>query len=158
MIDQAGVLAQQIQEQEEKYHHTLDSYNLKFNFERYHLDRASALLGSPLRALRQPQDALDELRQAQKHTDTCLVRRSAFSYVLEARAYLDLKHYPVVVTSAQEALKQAAGVGSRVNIARIEGIYQTLKCSGYGNAKDVVQLGVDIWRAKNAHVATLSGW
>jgi tetratricopeptide (TPR) repeat protein len=150
VIDQAEAIAQQVQEQEAKHHFTFDSYNLKFNFERYHLDRASALLGSPIRALRQPSDAIDELRKAHDIADAGLARRSVFSYILEARAYLDLKHHPIVVTTIQEALRRVTGVNSRVNIARIEGVYQSLKQTNYGNTKDVVQLGADIWKAKNA--------
>ncbi len=151
ILDQAERIVYQVQEQEAKYHQSCDSFNLKFTLERYHLDRASAYLGSPLRALRQPQEALDELMRAQEITGAGLARRSAFTSILEARAYLDLKYYPVVVSSAQEALAYATGVNSRVNIARIEEIHQALKRSSYENAEEVIQLGIDIWKAKHTH-------
>jgi len=80
IIDRAGSIARQNRFEK-------DEYNLKFNLERYHLDKASALLGSPIRALRLPDDAIEQIRLAETTATSGLVRRHAFNAILEARAY-----------------------------------------------------------------------
>lgn len=140
-IDRATEIARQGSVEE-------DGYNLKFNVERCHLDRASALLGSPLRALRYPDDALEYLQLVNGSDHPGLPRRHVLSYVLEARAYIDKTCYPVATEIARTALTTIKDINSGVSIARIERVYQQLKSTSFGNSVEVIQLGIDIWNAK----------
>jgi len=141
-IDAAGDIARQ-------NHVEMDEYNLKFNLERYHLDKASALLGSPLRALRFPDDAIEQIQLADTTATSGLARRHTFNAILEARAYCDKKYFPVATAIAHETLSEAVSVRSVVNIARIDALYKSLKNTEYGNSAEVMNLGVAVWNAKH---------
>jgi len=60
----------------------------------------------------------------------------------------DKKHFPVVTAIAHDALVEATTIRSGVNVARIDSLYKALKETEYGNSTEVMQLGVDIWKAK----------
>jgi transcriptional regulator with XRE-family HTH domain len=120
-----------------------DEHFLKLRPERYHLDRASALLSSPISSLRFPGEALNELDFAAEKDVTC---RSAYSSILQARAYVEKGWYPVAATLAEEALPTVRKIQSGVNLARIQTIYQALSRSPYGDSPDVARLGSKILR------------
>ncbi len=142
VIDAAGDIAR-------LGHFEKDEYNLKFNLERYHLDKASALLGSPSRTLRFPDDAIEQIGLADTTAHSGLARRHAFNSILEARAYFDKKYFPIATAIVQNTLFEAVNVRSGVNVARIEALYEALKKTNYGNSPEVTHLGVDIWNAKH---------
>lgn len=118
-----------------------DEHFLRLRVDRYHLDKASALIHSPIASLRFPNEALDELIYAAGPDVTC---RSAYNNILQARAYIEKGWYPVAASLAEDALPMVKSIQSEVNIARINSIHMDLSRSSYGNSPDVARLGAKL--------------
>lgn len=120
-----------------------DEHFLRLRVDRYHLDKASALLHSPIPSLRFPNDALDELIYAAGPDVTC---RSAYNNILQARAYIEKGWYPVAASLAEDALPVVKSIQSGINLARINSLHLDLAGSSYGNSPDVARLRAKLLR------------
>lgn len=129
-----------------------DIYFIKFNEEGYHLNRASAWLGAPVKLLRSSPHAFDALSLVP--ADETRKRRYAYSTYLQARGWFEEGELPMAAQVGMDALAVAIEINSQVNIKRIEAIYQDLKSTTYGNSPDVAELGVRLLRANNPALFT----
>jgi hypothetical protein len=129
-----------------------DPYFLKFNRQMYLNMRAEAFLGSPLRGLRFPDDALHELDQSVTPTDLGFTRRSARNMMTQAKAYFYKGYYPMAATLAGDALNVVKSYKSSVNIARLTNLYEDLKESSYGSSSEVAQLGIALLKVQQPHL------
>ena len=134
ILDKGGDIAR-------KGHFDGDEHFLRLRVERYHLDRASSLLHSPIPSLRFPDSALDDLAYAAGPDITC---RSAYNTILQAKAYTEKGLYPIAASLSEEALPLVKAIQSGVNIARIASLYIQFKESSYGNSPDVARLGAKL--------------
>jgi hypothetical protein len=129
-----------------------DPYFAKFNRQVYLGLRAEAFLGSPLRGLRFPDDALQELDQSVTPTDLGFTRRSARNTMSQAKAYFYKGYYPMATALAADALDVVKNYKSSVNIARLTNLYEDLKESSYGNSSEVAQLGIALLKVQQPHL------
>lgn len=136
----AEFISQQIEE---------ESFGIKFDKDRWLLDRATILVGSPLKNYRYPNQALNQLEQVTFPDDS---RRSAFretlSNILQAQAYIDKQDYPFAAHLTSDATKIMGEMHSYVHVPDIESLYNALKASKYGQSKDVLKLNVDLLKVK----------
>ncbi len=78
-----------------------------------------------------PREALRALPATRKDGMPC---RTAYTDLLEARAYADLGQYEMSAVLAQEAVRQMAQLHSRLNLAKIRQLVEQLAASPYGSA------------------------
>ncbi len=117
-----------------------DTYFVRLDEERYHLDLASAYINAPVEIACYPKDARRELRNAcAARTNPYAKRRQAFGTVLRAKSYLLEKEYEESTTKFLEALGQARAINSKENIARINASCNKLVTTDYG--KKSVKVG-----------------
>lgn len=121
-----------------------DRYFIKFNTEGYHLNKASAFLGSPIKALRSAEEAFTELAEVPVNLDR--KRRYAYSSYLQAKGWLEDGELPMATQISLDTLEAAGEINSVVNIQRIQGLHQTLKTSNFGRSPEVAKLGLEVQR------------
>lgn len=124
-----------------------DEHFIKFNFEGYQLNRASAWVGANEKRLRIPSNALDALTQVP--TDENRKRRFAYSAYLQARCWLEMGDYPIATQVAYDAVVVAGEIKSQVNINRIAKLYRELQTTSYGKSPAVAELGLQLIRVQN---------
>lgn len=119
-----------------------DTYFVRLDEERYHLDLASTYLSAPVEIARYPKDARRELRHAcLARTNPNAKRRQAFHTILKAQSYLLEKEYEGSSQTLLTALSQARAIHSKENIARITAACNKLLATNYGqNSTDVGEL------------------
>lgn len=121
-----------------------DSYFIKFNEEGYHLNKASAFLGSPVKGLRSADEAFTELADVPVNLDR--KRRYAYSSYLQAKGWLEDGELPMATQISLDALEASGEINSVVNIQRIQGLHQTLKATSFGKSPEVARLGLEVQR------------
>ncbi len=129
------------------------TYQMKFDQDRWYLDRAEVLLGSPLRECRQPDNALRDLEEV---TFTGEPRRVAYreaeSDILSARTYIDKNDHPFATKLAQDALSIIDEIHYQTLLPHITAIHTMLKESKYGKSRSVAELGVELMKVQNPNV------
>lgn len=121
-----------------------DTYFIKFNEESYHLNKASAFLGSPIGQLRSPREAFNELAEVPVNLNR--KRRYAYSSYLQAKGWLEDGELPMATQISLDALEAAGEINSVVNIQRIQGLHQTLQATRFGRSPEVAKLGIEVQR------------
>ena len=101
-----------------------DRYFIKFNEESYHLNKASAFLGSPVKQLRSVEEAFTEL--AEVPVNLTRKRRYAYSSYLQAKGWLEEGELPMAAQVSLDALEASGEISSLVNVQRIQGLHQRL--------------------------------
>ncbi|WP_069806198.1 helix-turn-helix transcriptional regulator [Thermogemmatispora onikobensis] len=109
-----------------------DPFHLRLDRGRREQIRAEALL-----VIGWPREALRALPATRKDG---MPRRTAYSDLLEARAYADLSQYEMSAELAQEAVKQMEQLHSRLNLAKIRQLVDQLAASPFGSAPEVARL------------------
>src|SRR5579859_342014 len=110
-----------------------DPYFLNLNGDRYHLTRSLSLT-----AVGRNRDAIDELvlvKGGPEHP-----RRQACKDIFQAQAHANLGDYSEAARLAASGLVVAQEIDSKVNIVRIENLFQQLQKSPYKNSPDVARL------------------
>ncbi|MBV9691588.1 MAG: hypothetical protein JO202_17965 [Ktedonobacteraceae bacterium] len=131
-----------------------EEYFLKFDAVRYHLHYAAALMGSPLKQLRQPDSRLEHLRWVRKHTSAERECLDINGELLKAQAWLDEGYYPDATKLARKILLVIKEHKLVVGFMRIEALYQSLKDTNYGRSVEVAQLGMDLMIARYPEIFT----
>ena len=121
-----------------------DTYFIKFNEEGYHLNKASAFLGSPIKQLRSPGEAFNELAEVPVNLNR--KRRYAYSSYLQAKGWLEDGELPMATQISLDALEASGEINSVVNIQRIQGLHQTLETTSFGRSPEVAKLGIEVQR------------
>lgn len=121
-----------------------DRYFIKFNEEGYHLNKASAFLGSPIKKLRLAEEAFTELSSVPVNLDR--KRRYAYSSYLQAKGWLEDGELPMATQISLDALEASDEINSTVNIQRIQGLHQTLRTTSFGKSPEVARLGLEVQR------------
>jgi len=121
-----------------------DPYFIKFNEEGYHLNKASAFLGSPVKQLRSAEEAFTELAEVPVNLDR--KRRYAYSSYLQAKGWLEDGELPMATQISLDALEASGEINSVVNIQRIQGLHQTLRDTNFGKSPEVARLGLEVER------------
>jgi len=120
------------------------------NESRYHLDRASIYVNTPVKIARYPKDARRELYWAtstQKNPNA--KRQQTLNTIFLAKSYLIEAEYSEATKRAKEALNLTKAIRSNVNLARIAAICQELQESDYGkNHIEVPALEIEIAKAR----------
>jgi hypothetical protein len=128
-----------------------ETYLRKFDEERWHLDRAAVLMGSPLKKCRFPDEAIKELSYVctTPNETRRFAYRQIYSNILQAYAYIDKGEFSFSTKLAQDALGIMGEIGSYAHTPDIVNIYEVLKgTNGYGNSKAVAELGVDLLKTQ----------
>lgn len=110
-----------------------DPYRLRIDVERYHIDKAAALI-----ALNQPNDAIAELLLVPDNP--AVQRRNAYKDVLLAQAYLGKRDFEYAAVLAGSALPVLRAIHSRLNVARVAEMLAQLKGSPAKDCPDVARL------------------
>jgi hypothetical protein len=121
-----------------------EGHFLKFDAARYHLHYAAALMGSPLKQLRNPDNCLQHLNWMQKHTSAERECLNINGELLKAKAWLDKGYYPDVTKLARKTLLTVQQHELATERARLEALHQSLKETNYGKSVEVAQLGMDL--------------
>nr|BBH94229.1 hypothetical protein KTA_24280 [Thermogemmatispora argillosa] len=111
-----------------------DPFFVKADADRYHVDRARALL-----ALGRPGDALAEL--AQRRPDPHLQRRRLYASILEAEGHFLSGEPEQAAHLLQPCLSQARELHSALNVERIRLLYRRLRASSAGQEQAIIELG-----------------
>jgi tetratricopeptide (TPR) repeat protein len=119
--------------------------------ERYHLDRASTYLASPLQNQSYAKLAQEELEMAVQKTGNSRIRKASSASRL-AKSYFLAGEYEMAVFATEEALSPVLASGSTMNLARLDVIYQGLKKSPFGESADVALLGVKLFQVQHPHL------
>ncbi len=120
---------------------------MKFDEVTYTLDRAEALMGSPVAKLRAPDEAFALISKLKTTPDTPLLQAAIQTW--EAKVYMDWGYYPIATTIA---INSITNVQHRWNILYISAIHEDLKASKYGNSKEVSNLGIALLKAQQPHL------
>ncbi len=121
-----------------------DIYFIKFNAEGYHLNKASAFLGSGIKGFRSAEEAFIELADVPVNLDR--KRRYAYSSYLQAKGWLEDSELPMATQISLDALEASGEINSVVNIHRIQELHQTLKATNFGKSPEVAKLGLEVQR------------
>lgn len=124
-----------------------DEHFIKFNFEGYQLNRASAWIGASAKKLRVPSNAFDSLTLVP--ADENRKRRFAYSAYLQARCWFETGDYSIATQVAYDATVVAAAIHSQVNINRVAKLYRELQITSYGKSPAVAELGLQLIRIQN---------
>jgi hypothetical protein len=125
MMDRAGNIARTGDKE--------DPHRLKIDVERYHIDKAAALI-----ALKRPNDAIAELHLVPDNP--AVQRRNAYKDVLMAQAYLGKRDFEYAAVLAGSALPVLKAIHSRLNVARVAEMLTVLKGSPAKDSPDVARL------------------
>ncbi len=126
---------------------------LEFDQDRWYLDRAGVLLGSPLKECRKPNEALRDLEKVTlAHESRLTSYREAWSDILWAKASIDTNDHPFATKLAQDALSIMSEIQSQALIPHITAIHTTLKESKYGKSRSVAELGVELMKVQNPNM------
>jgi hypothetical protein len=125
MMDRAGNIARNREKE--------DPHGLKIDVDRYHIDKAAALI-----ALKCPSDAIAELALVADNQG--FQRRNAYKDVLLAQAYLSKRDYAYAALLAGSALPGLKAIRSDMNVARVAAMLAQLKESPAKDSPDVARL------------------
>jgi tetratricopeptide (TPR) repeat protein len=125
LCDQGGNIIRSLRD-------THDPYFLRPNMDRYYLNKAAALI-----AVGHNRDALDELGLV-SYTQP---RRNAYNSILQSQAYANLGNYAMATACAESGLEVVQRIGSQINIARVQAIYDQLQTTSFANHRDTQHLG-----------------
>lgn len=129
---------------------------IRFNTGDYHYDRASTLMAAPIKKLRFPDLALDNMIEAEKLTPANSKIRHTGIYTRQSRIYLDKGYYPIAIALANEAIALAKSLEEPILFSRIEVLYREFKASIFGNDFEVAQLGAELMKAQNPGLSNAS--
>jgi len=116
-----------------------DEHFLKLNKERYHLDKAAALIN-----IGYYQEAINEIFAIRQESNSeC---RNAYSTMLLGKAYFGLNNYTLAASMALDSLPVFKRIHSKVNVYRIARLYRELKESPAANKVEVAELGLELWK------------
>jgi tetratricopeptide (TPR) repeat protein len=122
-------------------------YFVAFDREKYLLNRAMTLMGSPLKRIRTPEEATQCLAETKRSTEKLFsAHRQAHHDIIQAAIALDQEWYPVAVTLLDEAINQLERIHSRVHFYELSRLYQQLKASPYGEQAEVTVLHIGMLR------------
>ncbi|WP_069805388.1 helix-turn-helix domain-containing protein [Thermogemmatispora onikobensis] len=111
-----------------------DPFFVKADVDRYHVDRARALL-----SLGRPREALAELEQRRPASE--LRRRSIYAIILEAEGQFQCGELEQAAYLLKQCLPHARGLHSFLNMQRIQALYKRLKTSPAAHTQAIVELG-----------------
>lgn len=114
--------------------------------ERMLLDQAWARLQYPLHSPATATQALQSLESAER-LGRKSPNRDAFRATLEARAWFQRGELEAATAYTEAAIDQVGD--SKINLARLDGIYQQLRKTLFGKHPDVAHLGVRLLKAQN---------
>ncbi|QBD75253.1 hypothetical protein EPA93_04280 [Ktedonosporobacter rubrisoli] len=122
-------------------------YLLSFDNERFYLNKATALLNSPIKALRAPTRALDALAQLPFSSQSLRIQTT--SLLLQAQSEFELGNYPFATKLAGDALELVMNVQESSELIGIDTLYRKLRGSRYGKSHEVLSLGVNLFKAQH---------
>lgn len=114
--------------------------------ERMLLNQAWAHLQYPLHTKATATQALESLENAER-VGIGSPSRNAFKATLEARAWFQSGELEAATAYTEAAIDQVGD--SKINLARLDGIYQQLRKTSFGKSPDVAHLGVRLLKAQN---------
>jgi tetratricopeptide (TPR) repeat protein len=124
-------------------------FQRKFDEDRWHLDRAAVLCGSPLKEYRYPDTTLKELEYMSLPDESrCSTYRQTYRTILQARAYFDKEDYLFAAQLTLDTLYLMNEMQSFVHIPDVEDMYEKLKSTSSRNSKVVAEIGVGLIKAK----------
>jgi hypothetical protein len=132
LLDQSGEITKE---------NLQDDHFVRFNYGRYCLERADALI-----ALKSPSAALRQLSEAEENLAPDQKRRMGYINILRAEAYMNLEKpkLDAATFSLWDAFNISTTIKSDYNIGYISRLHKSLAQSSFGNSIDVVELGVQL--------------
>ncbi|BCL79091.1 hypothetical protein ccbrp13_15560 [Ktedonobacteria bacterium brp13] len=125
---------------------------IRFDIGDFHYDKACMLISSPVKSLRSPDAALEEMSLAADLTPSTFQNRYVGIYERQARMYIQKGYYPIATALAQNSLSLANQLQENLGIVRIERLYNELKASSFGNSFEVAQLGASLMKVQYPHL------
>lgn len=114
---------------------------IKFGNGKYLLDRANTLI-----RLGRPAKAIEFLDEAEQYINPSRKRLLVFLDILRARCYIEMKKpvYDKAIRLLEEAVTDSANIKVERHVRYIQRLHTTIQKSPYGNAPEVVDLGMQL--------------
>ncbi len=130
-------------------------FSTVFDQERYFLDRAAALMASPIKKLRSPGKAQEYLTLAAKerviNSERARLDRQAYSDLIQAKIYRDQGYYPVAAVAAEQVLLTLKKLQSSVHTHEVADLFEDIKAH-YPHGIEIASLELELMKVQQPYL------
>ncbi len=130
-------------------------FSIVFDQERFFLDKAAALMASPIKRLRSPDKAQEYLTLATKARRVSSVStqlaRQANNDLIQAKIYNDQGYYPVAAVTAEQVLLTLKKLQSSIHMNEVVDLFKDIKAH-YPHGIEIASLELELMKVQQPYL------